>query len=117
MTRRPKSRRLPPVAVDLYAGVGGLTEGFLEAGFDVRLTVDNNSFATETQSANHAPRGVEVLTADLAARSTFKRIKQKVDRFERPLHVLVGGPPCQGFSKSNVRTRNRKNPPDASYCI
>lgn len=110
MTQRLKFRSSTPVAVDLYAGVGGLTEGFLDAGFDVRLAVDNNSYATETQRANHASRGVEVVTADLVARSTFKLIQQKVERFERPLDVVIGGPPCQGFSKSNMRTRNRKNP-------
>lgn len=100
----------PPIAVDLYSGAGGLSEGFLDAGFDVHLAVDNDRWACETQRANHASRGVEVLTADLDSPTTLKAVAEKVAAFGRPLTLLIGAPPCQGFSRSNVRTRTRGNP-------
>ena len=59
-------QKYPLTVVDLYAGAGGLSEGFLDAGFDVRLAVDSNPAAVETQQTNHGPRGVEVIQADLA---------------------------------------------------
>jgi len=100
----------PPVAIDLYSGAGGLSEGFLNAGFAVRFAVDKDKWATETQRTNHASRGVEVITADLTSPATFRLIQERVLALGRALWVLMGGPPCQGFSTANVQTRVRGNP-------
>ena len=72
-------------AVSLYSGAGGLDLGFVRAGFDVLWANDYDRYAVETYHANigdHAVCG-DVLTVTLPAL--------------RPT-VVIGGPPCQGFS-------------------
>jgi len=87
-----------PLAIDLFAGAGGLTEGLLEVGFDVRLSVDADKWCMETQRANHASRGVEVMRADLGDSKTKQVIADRVRAYGSPISVIAGGPPCQGFS-------------------
>ena len=100
----------PPVAIDLYSGAGGLSEGFLNAGFAVRLAVDKDRWVTETQRTNHASRGVEVIAADLTSPATFRLVQSRVLGLGRAPWLLMGGPPCQGFSTANVQTRAHGNP-------
>lgn len=106
----PQNRRPRPLVVDLYAGAGGLTEGFLRAGFDVRIAVDSDPWATETQRVNHAAKGVEVFHADIDSTKTYVAVRDRLKGLDLPVSVLVGGPPCQGFSTSNVQTRAKGNP-------
>lgn len=74
-----------PTAVSLYCGAGGLDLGFVQAGFDVLWANDADPQAIETYRANIGPHGVcrDVLDARLPD--------------VRP-DVVIGGPPCQGFS-------------------
>lgn len=74
-----------PTAISLYSGAGGLDLGFIEAGFDVLWANDADPFAVQTYNANisgHAVCGdvLEVLTPAVSP------------------DVVIGGPPCQGFS-------------------
>ncbi|MCC6323459.1 DNA cytosine methyltransferase [Candidatus Nomurabacteria bacterium] len=89
--------------VDLFSGCGGLSKGFLDAGYDVILGVDNDAPSLETFKANHGDS--KILNADLFDKNAIKEIKKmagsKVD-------VLVGGPPCQGFSLTGTRNFNDK---------
>lgn len=70
--------------VDLFAGAGGLTQGFVEAGFEPILAVESDEWAAKTYKANF---GAHVLDLPI----------EDVDSFPRA-DVVVGGPPCQGFS-------------------
>lgn len=75
--------------VDLFCGAGGLSAGFRAAGFEVVLAVDFNRAAVATHKANFPCRVLEAdvtLGIDLPAAT-----------------VLVGGPPCQGFSSAGLR--------------
>jgi DNA (cytosine-5)-methyltransferase 1 len=81
--------------VDLFAGAGGITEGFRQAGFQCLFANDFNPFAVETFKLNHPE--AEVVCGpiqDIDAAKTMKRLGLS----EGELDVLVGGPPCQGFS-------------------
>jgi DNA (cytosine-5)-methyltransferase 1 len=77
-------------AVDLFAGAGGLSCGFLQTGrFEIAAAFENNPHAQKTYRKNHPETAVygdvdEALTAELG----------RVD-------VVIGGPPCQGFSNAN----------------
>ena len=68
--------------IDLFAGCGGLSKGFLDAGFNVILGVDNNEPALQTFAYNH--NGAKTLNADLSDNKTFEIIdditeKKKID--------------------------------------
>jgi DNA (cytosine-5)-methyltransferase 1 len=85
--------------IDLFAGAGGLSIGARHAGCDVRLLVDSNAVACETLRANPAHHGGRVLEADICALDGAALRKLAGARAREPL-LVVGGPPCQPFSKA-----------------
>ena len=86
--------------VDIFSGAGGLSLGAINAGIEVKLAIEKDSFAAKTFSRNHP--GVTVLPEDIS------KINPKEYINNRPF-IVFGGPPCQGFSMSNTKTRNPKN--------
>ena len=90
--------------IDLFTGCGGLSQGFIDAGFDVIVGVDNDSAALETFKLNHA--GAVALNADLSNQKTFDEIKRIAG--ERSIDVIIAGPPCQGFSLTGPRNFDDK---------
>lgn len=84
--------------LDLFCGCGGLSLGFEQAGYNVLLGIDVWEDALVTYRRNH--KNSKTLCADLAnlsADEVEKEISaQKVD-------VIIGGPPCQGFSIAGKR--------------
>ncbi|MCL2874473.1 MAG: DNA cytosine methyltransferase [Defluviitaleaceae bacterium] len=95
-----------PTAIDLFAGCGGLSKGFIDAGFDVLLGVDNDETALKTFEYNH--NGAKSLLADLSSPDEFNRIDEII--VDKSIDVVIAGPPCQGFSLTGLRnfddTRN-----------
>ncbi|EQD77537.1 DNA (cytosine-5-)-methyltransferase [mine drainage metagenome] len=95
--------------IDLFAGVGGLTIGLLKARaagrplYDVRLMVDNDPEAAHTFRMNEvnvpqSPSGFRrYFVADIA-QLTPRAVLEQARLRKGELDVLVGGPPCQGFS-------------------
>lgn len=92
--------------IDLFCGCGGMSFGFLSAGYKVLAGIDNDTAALETFSFNHP--NAKTICGDIrniTGKNIAKQIKlSKVD-------VIVGGPPCQGLSLSGPRNfhdpRNR----------
>ncbi|MCA9013217.1 MAG: DNA cytosine methyltransferase [Planctomycetaceae bacterium] len=84
--------------IDLFAGAGGMTLGFRRAGFIPVLAVEKEEDFAATYRENF---GDHVLTDDIAELIDSGRIQTKAD-------VVIGGPPCQGFSNL---TGNRANDP------
>lgn len=93
-----------PTVVDLFSGCGGLSKGFMDAGYDVLLGVDHDKDSLETFKLNH--KNSEVLNLDLFDISNIKKIKKALKGI-RP-DVIVGGPPCQGFSLTGTRNFDDK---------
>ena len=87
--------------VDLFCGCGGLSQGFLNAGFNVPLGIDNDAMALKTFSYNHT--GSTGMKLDLFNLDNVEKIKEFLDDKKIQLDVLVGGPPCQGFSLAGPR--------------
>jgi DNA (cytosine-5)-methyltransferase 1 len=88
-------------AIDLFSGCGGLSEGMVKAGFDVKIAVDNNVDAIATYKINHPQ--TEIFEKDI------RKVKLAIvaDKLNNGcLHLLAGCPPCQGFS--SVRRLNKK---------
>jgi len=85
-------------AIDLFCGAGGLSEGFRQAGFHVLAGQDFDATAGATFAATHTeakfiPGPIQEVTAARLLRATGLK-RGEVD-------VLVGGPPCQGYSVYN----------------
>lgn len=89
--------------VDLFCGCGGLSAGFRSEGFEILLGADLNKFALKTFQRNF-PDAI-ALNADLSAYDPALLLGQ-LGLEAGELDCLIGGPPCQGFSK-NVPARHR----------
>lgn len=85
--------------IDLFSGCGGLSRGFIDAGCKVLLGVDNDQAALNTFTLNHD--GAVGLNASLADDKTFDKIGEIIGR--QDVDLIVGGPPCQGFSLTGPR--------------
>ena len=85
--------------VDLFAGAGGLSLGFSQTGeFNIVVAFENNPAMQETYRSNHPNVDVK---GDVCA-ADYDDIRQT----HGDIDVVIGGPPCQGFSNAN-RQRNR----------
>lgn len=89
------------ISIDLFSGCGGLSEGLIQAGFEVKFAVDNNPYAIKAYKMNHSCS--HVVQGDIR-QITVDSIKRILG--DLPLHFLAGCPPCQGFS--SIRRLNRK---------
>lgn len=84
-------------AIDLFAGCGGLSLGFIKDGYTIEKAVEFDPSIANTYKKNHPE--TEVIVEDI----------KNVDHagiFERgDADVIIGGPPCQGFSMAGARIR------------
>ena len=85
--------------VDLFCGCGGLSKGFEEAGYNILVGVDFEQSALNPFSYNH--NGAVGLRLDLSEPESFDAIVDAVDG--RLVDIIIGGPPCQGFSLTGPR--------------
>lgn len=92
--------------VDLFSGAGGLSRGFYDAGYDVVLGVDFDEAALKTFKENHGT--AEAMKLDLFDHDNIDVIINYLKDRDIKLDVLVGGPPCQGFSIAGPRDMNDK---------
>ena len=60
---RPNGQAHPPLAIDLFAGAGGLSQGFRNAGFKLVQAIEKNAAAGATYAANHPD--VDIVCADI----------------------------------------------------
>jgi DNA (cytosine-5)-methyltransferase 1 len=74
---------------DLFCGAGGLSRGFLDAGFALVHGTDHNKAAVRTLNANLGPHAI---CADITEDTDLP-----------DMTVIAGGPPCQGFSSAGLR--------------
>ena len=91
-------------AIDLFAGCGGLSKGFMDAGYHIIVGVDNDQAALNTFTLNHP--GATAMNADLSKQETFDEIQRVAG--DRSIDVIIGGPPCQGFSLTGPRNFDDK---------
>lgn len=88
---------MKPTVIDLFAGVGGLSLGFEKQGFDVLIANEYDVLIAEAYSENH--KNTKMLVGDITSldlKKTFGSYTGKID-------VVIGGPPCQGFSQKGQR--------------
>jgi DNA (cytosine-5)-methyltransferase 1 len=97
------------IAIDIFAGAGGLSLGFEKAGFDVIYAIEKDKYAAETYKKNRRNKRLVIEAKDINEISP-REVLQKTRLRKGEVDVIIGGPPCQGFSASNKRTRNMDNP-------
>lgn len=84
-----------PTAIDLFAGCGGFSLGLLNAGFHVRVAVEIDKWAASTYRWNH--KHTVLMERDIRS-LTGKKVLAAGNLKKGELDLLVGGPPCQGFT-------------------
>lgn len=92
--------------LDLFSGCGGLSYGFERAGFKIVAGIDNWTDSLNTFQKNH--KDAKTYEIDLSKFNSDK-IREEVGKID----VVVGGPPCQGFSISG--SRNLNDPRNSLY--
>ena len=91
------SKENKPRTVDFFCGAGGLSLGFAQEGFQIDLANDYEDVCIETFKYNH-PEVPEsrVLSGDI------REVVNHIDNYiSKEIDVVIGGPPCQGFSSAN----------------
>ena len=101
--------------VDLFSGAGGLELGFEQSGYDIVFSTDIDAYCEQVHLINR-PR-IPFLRADICELST-----DMLDRYiDKEIDILVGGPPCQGFStigkrvSSDPKKRKETDPRNALF--
>lgn len=87
--------------IDLFAGCGGLSEGFYRVGFQALAHVEINHWACESLKKRMKHYGYknvdkEVLEQDITSEDILDKIDEAVDG--RKIDIIIGGPPCQAYS-------------------
>lgn len=81
---------------DLFAGVGGMSEGFKMAGFNISFAVEFDKDIAYAYQQNH--EGTKMFNSDICQLDVKELHKEFPD-----IDVIIGGPPCQGFSQKGKR--------------
>jgi DNA (cytosine-5)-methyltransferase 1 len=95
-----------PKVLDLFCGCGGMSTGFCQAGFDIVAATDIWEKATDTYQANHSGTRVVIGDVQIIQYDDLVNDGEKID-------VIVGGPPCQGFSLAGKR--DQKDPRNSLF--
>lgn len=85
------------VTIDLFAGAGGLSTGFKQAGFNVVVANEYDPAIAAAYVKNH--QKTHMLVNDIRN----LHIEQEFDRYKNEVYAVIGGPPCQGFSLKGKR--------------
>jgi len=86
--------------LDLFCGAGGFSEGFRQSGYNILAGIDNDKNALDTFAKNF-PEAVTI-QKDLSE-DNFSGMDKIIDE---QIDVIIGGPPCQGFSVAGKRLKD-----------
>lgn len=89
--------------IDLFAGAGGLSYGFEQAGAEIVLAIEKDAWAVETYKENHKNKNIIEADINELPDDFFAKYKGEVN-------IVMGGPPCQGFS---IAASNRRKKDDS----
>lgn len=113
MAHRAGRARRKRLALDLFCGAGGLSEGLRQAGFHTVAANDFDPWAGATFEANHRQHGTTFIPGDIGS-SAVKGKLLEIARGQE-IDLLAGGPPCQAFSQVRNHDRLIDDPRNALY--
>lgn len=95
--QKKEQRSSKPKVADFFAGAGGLSLGFLQSGFKVCFANDFEEVCVNTYRYNHPE-----IPSDKVLKADIRTIVDNItDYINEDVDVVIGGPPCQGFSSAN----------------
>lgn len=103
MVKRTNTSKKKYTVLDLFCGCGGLSFGFDLAGFEIIGGIDLNKDATETFKLNFPKAEVKCDDISKISNATVEELYSGVD-------IIIGGPPCQGFSTANRHQKEVDDP-------
>ena len=89
-----------PIVIDLFSGAGGFSEGFRQAGYNIVCGVDINEDCSKSYKANF--ENAKFINRNIREVSS-KEILSICNLSKGEVDVIIGGPPCQGFSHAGKR--------------
>lgn len=107
-----------PLAIDLFCGAGGMSEGILQAGFHIVFSNDKSLEVALTYQNRHEQLGLFngyntfFITEDISNLTgkfildSISNLEYFKNQFDGKIDVIFGGPPCQGFSRAGKRDKN-----------
>ncbi len=106
VSKKNPDKRATLTFADLFCGAGGFTQGLEDAGLKCVLGIDFEKYCTQAYRINH--RDHECLQLDLSGEDVQKLVGERLKNIG--VDLIVGGPPCQGFSifgkRRFVNTKN-----------
>lgn len=116
--KRKKEKKKKITVLDLFAGAGGFSKGFEKSGFDIAMANEIDSEISKTHEYNHPNTLMineniinfnenydEILKMNLGKIQDKKMSDEIKDKINN-IGIVIGGPPCQGFSMAGARIRN-----------
>ncbi|MDR7871321.1 MAG: DNA cytosine methyltransferase [Tissierellaceae bacterium] len=108
---------MKPLAIDLFCGAGGFSEGILQAGFHIVFSSDINEQVEKTYMNRHEQLGLiqdyntyfsRADIRDLSGEFILDKISklQVIKGRKFDIDAIFGGPPCQGFSRAGKRQKD-----------
>ena len=87
--------------IDLFAGCGGLSEGFYQSQFKALTHIEFDKYSCETlrlrmKHYGYSDKEISVLEKDILDKNIINSLKDQIG--SAPIDVIIGGPPCQSFS-------------------
>lgn len=97
-TRRKTIRKIKPTVLDIFCGAGGMSLGFKNAGCEILGGIDQNPYAVDTHHQNFPSTKLKLSPRDIRE---FRNL-DKLGLNPGDVDILVGGPPCQVFSRVGI---------------
>lgn len=100
--------------LDLFAGAGGMSSGFSKAGYNIVAAVEYDKRIKETYIHNHPTTKLIIddirnISANKDVLNSSYDMNEIFENIGKDCDIIIGGPPCQGFSMAGNRIRNRVN--------
>ena len=98
MTQERSSRKVKPTVLDIFCGAGGMSLGFKNAGCQILGGIDQNRYAIDTHHQNFPTATLKLSPQDIRGLRNLDQLGLNPGEVD----ILVGGPPCQVFSRVGI---------------